>query len=206
MLSHRDCSCFLYFSTVVVVSIYIFVHQTHHPLSPPPPSMMSHDSDILSDLRVSLQQTSKSPPAICIKVTNNSSRPVTVLTWESPLDQLALQLGLLTITPESANASASAPLDIPTIKVSRKLPPGNESLVSLAPGESRENHVVFQELLVPLAEIRGKKARVSLKGRWTRVWPKARSELTQEQIEGLGAEGGAVSGECKAEGIEIEVE
>lgn len=194
----------VFLTTILVVSIYIlFLHpKQKQVLSRPPPTMVSHDSDILAQLHVSLQQTAKSPPAVSVKVTNNAAGPVTILTWESPLDPLALQLGLLTLTP----AGAGSPLDIPTIKVSRKLPPGDESLVSLAAGESRANHVTFPELLVPLAEIRGKKTRVGLKGRWTRVWPKARSELTQAQIEELGAEDGAVSGEFEAEGIEIEVE
>lgn len=170
--------------------------------------MVNHDSDILSDLHVSLRQSSSSssssspsPPAITVKVTNNSPKAVTILTWESPLDPLALQLGLLHITP----AGSSAPLEIPTIKVSRKLPPGEESLVSLAPGESAENEIVLKELLVPLEKLQGKKSSVQVKGRWDRVWLAPRNQLSQKAIEELGAEGGAVSGVYATEAIEIDV-
>lgn len=165
--------------------------------------MVNHDSDILSDLHVSLRQSSsKSPPAVTVKVTNNSPKPVTILTWESPLDPLALQLGLVSITP----AGAPGPLDIPTLKVSRKLPPGEDSLVSLAPGESRESEVVFKELLVPLEKVQGTKSSVKVKGRWGRVWLAPRDQLTQQAIAELGAEGGAVSGEFESEAVEIDVE
>lgn len=164
--------------------------------------MTSHDSNILSDLHVSLKQVAKSPLAVTITVTNNSPRSVTILTWDSPLDGLALHLGLLTLTP----AGKSAPLGIPTINVSRQLPPTDASLVGLAPGESRENDVVFPELLVPLQKIKGQRIGVKLKGRWTRVWKRARAELTQEMIEDFGADGNAVSGEFETDSIEIEVE
>lgn len=164
--------------------------------------MTADGSDILKDLQVSLRQTSKSPPAVAIKVTNKSPKPVTILTWESPLDELALQLGLLTLTP----ASSSTSLDLPSIKVSRKLPPGDESLASLAPGESVENHVVFKELLVPVEKMKGTKTKVALKGQWKKVWLKERSQLTQAEIEQFGTEGGAVVGDYEAEAIEVEVE
>lgn len=199
---------------IVIITILIYTCQQFYydvsslPQQPQQEATMAHhDSDILSDLAVSLRQASSSsaPPAITVKVTNNSPKPVTILTWESPLDPLALQLGLLSITP----AGASTPLDIPTIKVSRKLPPGEDSLVSLAPGESHENEIVLKELLVPLAQLRGKKSSVTIQGRWGRVWLAPRDQLTQQAIEALGAtEGGAaaVSGAFETGPVEIDVQ
>lgn len=179
-----------------------FYYDTIPVIVSPQNTMVNHDSDILSDLNISLRQTSKSsPPVITIKVTNNSTKPVTILRWQSPLDPLALQLGLLSITP----AGTSEPLDIPTIKVSRKLPPGEESLVSLAPGESRENEIVLKEMLVPLNRIKGKKSSVKIKGRWDHVWLAPRDQLTKQATEELGTDGVAVSGEFQTEAIEIEV-
>lgn len=164
--------------------------------------MASQDNEILSQLHVSLSQASKSPPAISIKVTNNSPSPVTILSWESPLDEIALSLGLVSITP----SGASEPLDISRVMVSRKFPPSESSLVSLAPGESRENQVVLKEVLVPAEKLKGKKSTVEVKGRWMGVWPKSRDALSDEAIEKGAHGGGAVAGTFKSDSIEIEVD
>ena len=68
----------------------------------------------LSELKVSVRQASSSPPKLTIGVTNTHSSPVTIFTWDSPLDPLAVQLGLLSFTPEGQDS----PINIPTIQVS----------------------------------------------------------------------------------------
>lgn len=90
--------------------------------------------------------------------------------------------------------------------VSRKMPPSDDSLVNLAPGESRENQVVLKELLVPSEKLKGKKSTVQVKGRWMGVWPKTRHELSDEAIEKGAHGGGAVAGTFASESIEIEVD
>ncbi|KAK2611860.1 hypothetical protein N8I77_005181 [Diaporthe amygdali] len=189
------------FTGLFVFGILTFIY---HNLEQVPASfkMASQDNDILSQLHISLSQASKSPPAISIKVTNNSSKPVTILTWDSPLDQLALSLGTVYITP----SDASKPLEISRIMVQRKTPPSDESLVSLAPGESRENQVELRELLVPAKKLKGKKSTVQVKGRWMGVWPKSRDELNEEAIEKGAHGGGAVAGTYASESVEIEVD
>lgn len=166
--------------------------------------MASQDNEqVLSQLHVSLSQaSSKSPPAVSIKVTNNSPSPVTILSWESPLDPLALSLGLFSITPEGA----SEPMEIDRVMVSRKTPPGDDSLISLGPGESRENQVVLKEILVPAEKLKGKKSKVEVKGRWMGVWPKPRGELSGDAIEKGAHGGGAVAGTFASDSIEIEVD
>lgn len=196
---------FLKYLTVTAAqrSIQAFVPQLplYHATSPTM-STTANNEDILSHLQVSIKQTSKSPPVVGIKVTNNGPDTMTILTWESPLDELVLPLGLLTLTPRGG----TKPLEIPTIKVSRELPPGDESLVSLAPGESQENQVTLREPLVPLEYLKGEGASVGLKGRWVKVWPMARGELTREMIERSGMEGEGASGQFQVEAIDIEVE
>lgn len=162
----------------------------------------SQDDEILSQLHVSLSQASKSPPAVSIKVTNNSPSPVTILSWESPLDQLALPLGLVSITP----SGASQPLEIDRVMVSRKFPPSDDSLVTLGPGESRENEVVLKEQLVPAEKLKGGKATVEVRGRWMGVWPQPRADLSSEAIEKGAHGGGAVAGTFASDAIEIEVD
>lgn len=189
------------FTGLFIFGILTFIY---HNLEQVPASfkMASQDNDILSQLHISLSQASKSPPAISIKVTNNSHKPVTILTWDSPLDQLALSLGTVYITP----SDASEPLEISRIMVQRKTPPSDESLVSLAPGESRENQVELRELLVPAEKLKGKKSTVQVKGRWMGVWPKSRDELNEEAIEKGAHGGGAVAGTYASESVEIEVD
>ncbi|KAK7711538.1 hypothetical protein SLS64_002741 [Diaporthe eres] len=190
----------------VFTGLFIFAVLTfiYHNLDQVPTStkMASQDNELLSQLHVSLSQASKSPPAISLKVTNNSPSPVTILSWESPLDELALSLGLFSITP----SGASEPVEITRIMVSRKMPPSDKSLVSLGPGESRENQVVLKELLVPVEKLKGKKSTVEVKGRWMGVWPKSRDELTSEEIEKGAYGGGAVAGTYASDRIEIEVD
>lgn len=190
----------------VFTGLFIFAVLTfiYHNLDQVPTStkMVSQDNELLSQLHVSLSQASKSPPAISLKVTNNSPSPVTILSWESPLDELALSLGLFSITP----SGASEPVEITRIMVSRKMPPSDKSLVSLGPGESRENQVVLKELLVPVEKLKGKKSTVEVKGRWMGVWPKSRDELTSEEIEKGAYGGGAVAGTYASDRIEIEVD
>lgn len=176
----------------------------YHNLDQVPTSykMAGQDNEVLSQLHVSLSQASKSPPTVSIKVTNNSPSPVTILSWESPLDEIALSLGLFSITP----SGASEPLEIDRVMVSRKTPPSDDSLISLGPGESRENKVVLREILVPAEKLKGKKSTVEVKGRWMGVWPKSRGELSNEAIEKGAHGGGAVAGTFASDRIEIEVD
>ena len=152
-------------------------------------------------LAVSLRQATSPTPGVVLKVTNSGPTPVTILTWESPLDPLALQLGLVSLTPEGAKE----PSDIPVIQVSRQLPPGEDSLVSLDPGASKENEITFREPIVPLNQMKGKVA-VSCKGRWMSVWSARRSELSAETIGNLGAgDGTSFSDDFRSNSIEMDI-
>lgn len=189
------------FTGLFVFGVLTFLY---HNLDQVPTSykMASQENEILSQLHVSLSQASKSPPTVSIKVTNKSPSPVTILSWESPLDEIALSLGLFSITP----SGASEPLEIDRVMVSRKTPPSDDSLISLGPGESRENQVVLKEVLVPIEKLKGKKSTVEVKGRWMGVWPKSRGELNDEAIEKGAHGGGAVAGTFASDSIEIEVD
>ena len=162
---------------------------------------MTSSEDPQPQLTVSLHQTSESTPGVIIKVTNDGNVPVTILKWESPLDPLALQLGLFILTP----VEATKPLDLAVIKVSRQLPPDEASLVTIDPGESKENGVVFKESVVPVDQIKGKLA-VICKGRWMSLWLGRRSELSAETIGNLGAgDPSPLGGDFESNSIEIEI-
>jgi hypothetical protein len=135
--------------------------------------MASRDTTSPADgLAVTLHQSATSPPSVTVRVTNNNAGAVTVLTYDSPLDPIALQLGLLTVTP----AGAAAPLDLPVVQVRRRWPPPADALTELAPGASAENELVLQEPIVEPGQL-GTKAAVQLKGRWTAVWANGKAEV-----------------------------
>ncbi|KAI8173848.1 hypothetical protein K4K51_009396 [Colletotrichum sp. SAR 10_75] len=97
--------------------------------------MVDSESSSFPDLQLSLSQTVASKaPSVSVSVKNTSpDTPVTILKWNSPLDEAALGLGLVSITP----AGASEPIHIDAVKLTRKMPPNAESLVTLLPGESQ---------------------------------------------------------------------
>jgi hypothetical protein len=126
----------------------------------------------IEGLVVTLKQSSTSPPSVTVSVKNTNPDPITVLRYDSPLDSLALQLGLLSITPDGA----SEPLDLPRVQIRRKWPPSSDALIEIAPGESAENEIVLKEPVISEEQL-GSKASVQLKGRWTSVWSKPKADI-----------------------------
>ncbi|KAJ6443292.1 hypothetical protein O9K51_04471 [Purpureocillium lavendulum] len=135
-------------------------------------------SNPIDKLAVALHQTASSPPTVRATVTNNNDHAITVLSYQSPLDPAALALGLLAVTP----SGASQPLELPVIKMSRQWPPQGDSLVSLAAGASMTNDLVLESPKVPVDKL-GDMATVLMEGQWMAVWPKARGELSDKEID-----------------------
>ncbi|KAK7424676.1 hypothetical protein QQX98_000252 [Neonectria punicea] len=177
----------------------IFAYYTHSV-----PSFLQMDDDPapgpISGIEVSLKQKVVSPPTIVVEVTNTNAEPVTFLSYASPLDGLALQLCLLSITP----SGATAPLEIPRLEVQRKWPPDAESLITFAPGETRQQEVVLKEQVISLDSI-GPKPTVQLKGKWQAVWAKAKGDITKEALEKAGISEDAYSGIFASNELELKV-
>ncbi|GJC83405.1 putative secreted protein ARB_00926 [Colletotrichum liriopes] len=152
----------------------------------------------LANLAVRIRQTSSSPPTLALSVTNNHDAPLTILRWKTPLDPLAIQMGLVSITPEGN----SEPLELPTIELRRVMPPPQDDLVTLQPGERREQEVVLKEPIVPLDQL-GKTARVAVKGKWQTVWPTTADKLSKETIEKLQFGDGVLTGEFESEAVDV---
>ena len=133
-------------------------------------SIMSSSSkfDPSTALGVSISDagSSSSPPSIKLTVTNNHNEPVTVLRWDTPLDSMALKLGVLSIYKDGT------PLDLPTINVRRLMPPPEDEFVTLKPGEAVVNEV---ELGPPVVSeelgLKGSSVEVQASGEWAYAWP-----------------------------------
>ncbi|GKT89089.1 LOW QUALITY PROTEIN: hypothetical protein Ct61P_06939 [Colletotrichum tofieldiae] len=127
-----------------------------------------------------------------------SRRPAHHSPLENPLDPLAIQMGLVSITPEGKSEA----LELPTIELRRVMPPPPDDLVTLQPGERREQEVVLKEPIVPLDQL-GKTARVAVKGKWQTVWPTTADKLSKETIEKLQFGDGVLTGEFESEAIDV---
>ncbi|TGJ87209.1 hypothetical protein E0Z10_g1519 [Xylaria hypoxylon] len=155
--------------------------------------------EVLSALKVSVRQASSSPPKLTIGVTNTHSSPITVFTWNSPLDPLAVQLGLLSFTLEGQDT----PIDIPTIQVRRLMPPGDDAYVTIEPGKTEEREVLLKRPMVPLDQLQGK-VKVVCKGEWKSVWASKKEDISAESLQNTGADDAALQGNFESEQVEIE--
>ncbi|GJC98997.1 hypothetical protein CH63R_11052 [Colletotrichum higginsianum IMI 349063] len=155
---------------------------------------------VLSNLAIRIRQASTSPPTLALSVTNNHDAPLTILRWKTPLDPLAIQLGVLSITPEGK----SEPLELPTVELRRIMPPPPQDLITLQPGERREQEVVLKEPIVALDQL-GKTARVAVKGKWQTVWPTTADKLSQETLEKLQFGDGVLTGEFESEAVDVTI-
>ncbi|KAI0876531.1 hypothetical protein GGS24DRAFT_222419 [Hypoxylon argillaceum] len=168
------------------------------------PSIASQQVDmsdaVISALKVSVRQTSSSPPKLTIGVTNTHSSPVTVFTWDSPLDPLAVQLGLLYFTPEGQDA----PIDLPTIQVRRLMPPGDDAYVTIEPDQTEEREVLLKRPMVPLEQLQGK-VKVVCKGQWKSVWASKKEDISAESLRSAGADEAALKGKFESEQVDIEL-
>ncbi|KAK4183524.1 hypothetical protein QBC35DRAFT_97399 [Podospora australis] len=98
-----------------------------------------------------------SPPSILLTVTNPTSTPYTILTWSSPLDDLAFALGLLPLTSDCTEETI--PLNI--VQVKRAVPPPPDAYVTIEPGQSVNKTTTIREPTVDLSSLAGQRVRVN---------------------------------------------
>lgn len=158
----------------------------------------ANSSNPIAGLRVAIKQTSTSPLTITSTVVNNNEHAVTFLVYNSPLDTAAPSIGLLAITPDGA----SEPLDLPRLKIQRQWPPSPDSLIQLKPGASQTAEIVLKDFITSKL---GKKASVTLNGRWDMVWNKEKDDITSEMMEKaqLQVDPDTFSGNFASENLEI---
>lgn len=128
--------------------------------------------------------------------TSRCTKPAPHPPRKSPLDGLALALGLLTITP----AGASKPLELRTVQVKRVWPPPESALIVIQPGASAINDLAIEEPTVPMDKL-DRRATVVLRGQWIAVWPRPRNQISKAEIE--NASETAFSGQFSTKALEI---
>ncbi|KAI8634477.1 hypothetical protein F5Y19DRAFT_212722 [Xylariaceae sp. FL1651] len=189
-------------SIVVVLVLFWNIGSSVDTNASPVTSQQAHikmSNPVISALKVSVRQTSPSSPQLTVGVTNTHSSPTTVFTWNSPLDPLAVQLGLLFLTPEGSES----PIDIPTIQVRRLMPPPDDAYVTIEPGQTEERELVLKKPVIPLDTLQGR-VKVVCKGEWRSVWPSKKEDMSAESLKHAWSDD-ALKGSFESEPVEIEL-
>ncbi|KAK7977229.1 hypothetical protein PG996_003299 [Apiospora saccharicola] len=166
------------------------------PLTGSRPDSAATTSMASSNLEVSIRQAGEHKLALA--VTNTGDKPLNVLTWNSPLDPIALKLGLVELFP----SGSSEPIQINTIQVRRKMPPESDSLVTIKAGETKENVLEIGEPVVPSDKLQGAMT-VRCKGTWMGVW--SADEFKTEELEKIGSADETQFGDFEAELKSVEL-
>lgn len=152
-------------------------------------------------LEVTLKQTSASPATVQVSVTNKNDYAVTVLSYDSPLDVMALSLGLVTITPDGA----SKPLNLPKRQVRRVMPPPSDALIPIAPGRTVTSDIVLAGSGVEEALRSVSKVSVRISGNWQAVWAKRKGDIGEVKLGGVQPDPAVFSGGFSSEAVHVTV-
>ncbi|EFR01829.1 hypothetical protein MGYG_04828 [Nannizzia gypsea CBS 118893] len=135
------------------------------------------------------------PCELEVTVSNaNSKNPATILTWNTPLDSLADQLGVFEVRDTKG---AVVPLDF--IQVRRMTPPPASDLVEIKPSGSVKVKVALNTLST--AELpAGTKYTVKATGWWQAVWNLPKQEVVKTHLQ---EQSGAFSGDFNSNTVQV---
>jgi hypothetical protein len=163
----------------VVVSLLCFVSLVaiyrSNVFTPYNMSSSSNEKSSTKDLKIQLSSGS-SPSVLKVTVENKSqSQTFSLLTWNTPLDEQALNIGALTL--EDAETGKAVPG--PQMKVNRKLPPPRDAVLEVSPQSTASREV---NLSFPWIPKDGKVYRIQVQGTWKAVWAKSASQITNGEL------------------------
>lgn len=141
-----------------------------------------------------LQASSSLPVPIIISIHNHAQAPVTLLTWNSPLDFQAGVLGVFEVC-DTGNGQA---IPIDTIKVSRKLPATSADLVEIPAGQAIDRTVK----LPPFECEAGHEYSIQAQGIWHAVWEMPLTDVTESHLADLT---GSTRGEFKSNVAHVKI-
>ncbi|EFW14621.1 uncharacterized protein CIMG_11954 [Coccidioides immitis RS] len=123
---------------------------------------------------------------------DDAQSTMTVLGWNSPLDKMAVILGVY----EIRDRETGEVVEMDRIQVSRLLPPPPESLVEIKPKESEKLHVVLKGVNLPP----GRTYTIRAEGWWQSVWHLPKEEVISRY---LADQSGAISGDFLSNTVEV---
>lgn len=161
-------------------------------------SSSTREQSSTRDLKVRLSSGS-SPPVLKVTVENESqTHSYSVLTWNTPLDEQALNIGALTI--EDAKTGEAIPG--PQMKVNRKLPPPHDAVVEVPPRSTASREVNFSFPWLPKD---GKVYRVKVQGPWKAVWAKPATQITDEELSEISGDSHLLEETIRSESVELKL-
>lgn len=163
-----------------------------------PSIMASAESPSSFPLRVSIAATREAvnagqPCELDVTIHNDDAdTPITVLTWNTPLDESPVILGVFEI--HDRETGDLLPIDV--IQFMRQLPPLPEHLVEIQPKGTVTAHVSLKDAnLSP-----GHTYTIQAKGWWQSVWRMPKEEVVSKYLED---QSGAISGDFLSNTVEV---
>jgi hypothetical protein len=157
--------------------------------------MSPSEQSSTEDLKIQLSSGS-SPSVLKVTVKNESkSKTFSLLTWNTPLDEQALNIGALTL--EDAEKGEAVPG--PQMKINRKLPPPRDVIVEVSPQSTASREV---NLSFPWIPKDGKVYRIQVQGPWKAVWAKPASQVTDDELSEMTGDS-HLSGNISSESVEL---
>jgi hypothetical protein len=158
-------------------------------------NMSPSEQSSTEDLKIQLSSGS-SPSVLKVTVKNESkSKTFSLLTWNTPLDEQALNIGALTL--EDAEKGEAVPG--PQMKINRKLPPPRDVIVEVSPQSTASREV---NLSFPWIPKDGKVYRIQVQGPWKAVWAKPASQVTDDELSEMTGDS-HLSGNISSESVEL---
>jgi len=158
----------------------------------------AHEQGSTQDLKIRISSDSSSS---VLKVTLENKSPTqtySVLTWDTPLDPQAMNLGALTLEDvESGDAIPG-----PGMKINRQMPPPRDAVVEVRPQSSTTRDV---NLGLPWIPSDGKVYRIQTQGSWKAVWAKPAAQISDEDLEKMAGDS-HLSKDIHSESAEIKLE
>ncbi|OAA70633.1 hypothetical protein ISF_02607 [Cordyceps fumosorosea ARSEF 2679] len=164
-------------------------------------------ADPIPQLAVTLAQVPGAhPPTLRATITNNNPFAVCLLDYDSPVDALAIALGLVELTPSSpADAAPVQPVD--PIRPNRPWPPKVDYLVEVPGGGGAvvSEDIALRAAYVPYGEL-GARFFARMRGPWRAVVAMRKSEITEEFLERIPERPNTYQGTYESDRIEITVD
>jgi hypothetical protein len=140
------------------------------------PSTMSTQTPIQSPisslhLQISGDFATKSPLTLTVTLENKGDKPVTILTWNTPLDEKAAPIGIFKFKSTRSGDYAQSQ----NLKLNRLLPPQDDAYLELAPRETIKKDFDIKAPEVTLTN--GEEYEVQAKGFWGGVWEGRRGDV-----------------------------
>lgn len=117
-----------------------------------------------------------------IELSNTSAdRAVTFLSWDTPFDPRALDLGVVVLS----DADSGEEFPGPGLKLNRKLPPSLDDLVEIAPGQTMRRELPLKGFWLPEKDTR---IRVHARGEWKAIWTASKAQISEADLKTLAGE------------------